>query len=120
MSGPDLVERLELRSLELSRASATDEKDRYMNVVARLSREDGELMREAAAALPALRSSLEQHKIALNVAVDQLSLHEPGDSRAVSDLFVALASVVCDCADEKSWAIIDSARATQDAGKDSE
>ncbi|KRB22718.1 hypothetical protein [Mesorhizobium sp. Root172] len=53
---------------------------------------------------------------ALAVAVDQLSLSEPGDSRAVSDLFVALASVVCDCPDEKSWAIIDEAALASKAG----
>ncbi|WP_164757235.1 hypothetical protein [Mesorhizobium sp. M1A.F.Ca.IN.022.02.1.1] len=47
----ELVKRLELRAMELSKASATDEKDRYMNVVARLSREDGDLMLLAAAAL---------------------------------------------------------------------
>ncbi len=47
----ELALRLELRAMELSRASATDQKDRYMNVVARLSREDGELMRRAAIAL---------------------------------------------------------------------
>jgi len=47
----EIAMRLELRAAELVTASATDEKDRYMNVVARLSREDGELMRRAAAAI---------------------------------------------------------------------
>lgn len=50
----DLLKRLEMRSWELSRASAADEKDRYMNVIARLSREDGELMRLAAISMRAL------------------------------------------------------------------
>lgn len=66
---------------------------------------------ESTELVDALRAEVERLTRALKVAVNQLSLHEPGDSRLVSDLFVALASVVCDCANEKSWAIIDAARA---------
>lgn len=48
-----LRKQLELRAWELSRAKA-DDTDRHLSVVARLSREDGELMKQAAAALAGL------------------------------------------------------------------
>jgi hypothetical protein len=48
----------------------------------------------------------EEVMLALQVAVDILSLYEPGDSRAVSNEFVALAYVSCGCIDEESKKII--------------
>lgn len=47
---PDLIARLEKTASEREKATA-DDKDRYLSVVARLSRQDAALMREAAAAL---------------------------------------------------------------------
>jgi hypothetical protein len=55
----------------------------------------------------------EQHKLrrALELAVALLGQHEPGDSRAVSDEFVALATVVAQNDDAKSWNVIEAALA---------
>lgn len=55
-----------------------------------------------------------KYKRALNLALDLLIKHEPGDSRAVSNEFVALASVLAGNDDKKAWDIIDDAR---EAGK---
>jgi len=46
---------------------------------------------------------------ALDLAVAMLAPYEPGDSRAVSDEFVALASIVADCANDDTWRVIDAA-----------
>lgn len=40
-------------------------------------------------------STIEDYRMALSLAVAMLSHHEPPDSRAVSDEFVALACVDC-------------------------
>lgn len=50
----EIAEKLLARAAELATASAHDDKDRYMNVVARLSREDGAIMSTAAKMLAAL------------------------------------------------------------------
>lgn len=49
-----LIERLEKRAAECATASASDDKDRFMNVVAKLTRADGLLMSEAAVMFRAL------------------------------------------------------------------
>lgn len=48
-----------------------------------------------------------QLRKALRLAVAMLAQHEPKDSRAVSDAFVALAMVNCGMATEESWKIIE-------------
>lgn len=71
-----------------------------------------------AAAYPELVAEIERLKEALSLAVQMLFPYEPGDSRAVSDEFVALAAVDCGLADDKCMKVIrDSlaARATLDA-----
>ena len=52
---------------------------------------------------------IEQLKNALSVALGMLAPYEPGDSRAVSDEFVALATVECEIDDEASWVVINAA-----------
>jgi hypothetical protein len=56
-------------------------------------------------------TEIERLKAALDLAVGMLMLHEPGDSRAVSDEAVALASVVCDCTNDETWRIISAGQA---------
>jgi hypothetical protein len=63
-----------------------------------------QVLRDASDEIARLRS-------ALDLAVGMLMMHEPGDSRAVSDEAVALASVVCDCTNDETWRIISAARA---------
>lgn len=46
---------------------------------------------------------------ALRLALSWLSLNEPGDSRAVSDEFVAMAAVSCGLGDAASDAVIQNA-----------
>ena len=58
-----------------------------------------------------------QLRAALKLAVDIVMVNEPGDSRAVSDEAVALAAVVCECDDEKCWAVIDQALASKEGGE---
>lgn len=50
---------------------------------------------------------------ALNVAVGLLAPHEPPDSRAVSDIFVALASIVSACDNDECWQLVDQEAARQ-------
>lgn len=50
---------------------------------------------------------VERLKRALSVATCLVMKHEPGDSRAVSDIAVALTSVVCEVDNPESWEIID-------------
>lgn len=68
----------------------------------------------------ALAARVAQVEPALKVAVAMLSCREPGDSRAVSDEFVALAAVECGCADAECMRVIDTAlaawRAANEAG----
>jgi hypothetical protein len=53
----------------------------------------------------------EQLKRALELAVSMLSVHELPDSRAVSDEFVALASVDCGIVEGRVMEVIDAALA---------
>ena len=50
-------------------------------------------------------------RTALALAVRLLERHEPTDSRAVSDEFVALAAISCGVDDQDHWNIINSALA---------
>jgi hypothetical protein len=50
-----------------------------------------------------------QLKQALEIAVNIIMASEPGDSRAVSDIAVALAAVSCDIVDDKVMAVIEEA-----------
>lgn len=50
-----------------------------------------------------------QLRRALKLAVMMLSPHEPPDSRAVSNEYVALATVDCEIDNERSWKVIDDA-----------
>jgi len=54
----DLVQRLE-ETASVRRNATADDKDRYLSVVARLSREDADLIEEAAAAIIALQARVE-------------------------------------------------------------
>jgi hypothetical protein len=54
----ELVERLNKRAAECSSASCHDDKDRFLNVVAKLTRSDGRLMAEAAAEISSLRAQV--------------------------------------------------------------
>lgn len=49
----------------------------------------------------------ERLRKALNVACGLLVRHEPGDSRAVSDIFVALSAVASGDGDKACWDIVD-------------
>lgn len=51
----------------------------------------------------------EQLKKALTLAVNMLAHYEPGDSRAVSNEFVALAAVQCDLVDDAVMKVIEDA-----------
>lgn len=64
----ELVERLSKRAAECSSASCHDDKDRFLNVVAKLTRSDGRLMAEAAAELSSLRAKLAEAMEALEGA----------------------------------------------------
>lgn len=55
--------------------------------------------------------TIEQLKKALSLAVNMLSVHEPPDSRAVSDEFVALACVDCGVVKDSDMTIIERALA---------
>ena len=57
----DLVQRLE-ETASVRRNATADDKDRYLSVVARLSREDADLMQEAAAAIIALQGERDHWK----------------------------------------------------------
>lgn len=48
-----------------------------------------------------MKATYEQQELALKLAVQMLSEFEPGDSRAVSNEFVALAAVECELVDDK-------------------
>ena len=50
---------------------------------------------------------------ALDLALAMLIKHEPGDSRAVSNEFVALATVAAGIDNDSSWAVIDTALAME-------
>lgn len=54
---------------------------------------------------------------ALGLALAYLSRFEPGDSRAVSDEFVAMAAVQCGIGDDACMAIINRALSRFDAGE---
>lgn len=58
------------------------------------------------AALSSQAAEIAEMRMALSLAVNMLSQYEPGDSRAVSDEFVALAAVQCGLGDERSDAVI--------------
>lgn len=53
-----------------------------------------------------MKASYDQLYMALSLAVDMLSKNEPGDSRAVSDEFVAIAAVQCGLVDEAVMNVI--------------
>jgi len=59
--------------------------------------------------LDKMKPTYEQLKLAFDVAVDIIMKNEPGDSRAVSDIAVALASVSCDIVDDAVMKVIDEA-----------
>lgn len=54
----DIVERLHTRAAECERTTAHDNKDHYLHVVAKLTREDGSRMKEAANEIEKLRAAL--------------------------------------------------------------
>ena len=57
-------------------------------------------------------------QLALDVALSWLTPYEPGDSRAVSDGFVAMAAIACNLDDvESSRVILRAALATPDVGE---
>jgi hypothetical protein len=62
-----------------------------------------------------MAKEIEGLKLALGVAVSQLYFSEPGDSRAVSDVFVSLASVVAGDANEACFDILADERKRLDA-----
>jgi hypothetical protein len=64
---------------------------------------------ELECAIEAQAVETSQLRYALGLAVDMLMEHEPGDSLAVSDVVVALASIACRCDNAVSWAIINMA-----------
>jgi hypothetical protein len=72
---------------------------------------EGKRLRHVIKRLEQLRAENARLRGALDLAVGMIMLHEPGDSRAVSDEAVALASVVCDCTNDETWSIIDVGRA---------
>ncbi len=57
---------------------------------------------------------IEKLRLALCVAVNMLSMHEPPDSRACSDEFVALAAVSCGDTSPEVMAVIESAMSRQE------
>jgi len=57
----------------------------------------------------AAADELEHRDKALDLAVCLLGKYEPPDSRAVSDVFVALAAVSCGNDNQECWDIIDKA-----------
>lgn len=57
--------------------------------------------------------TLEQLRRGLRLAVNMLSLHEPPDSRAVSDEFVALAATDCGSVSGRVMDVIDAALSRQ-------
>jgi hypothetical protein len=59
-----------------------------------------------AAHLKMAARDIEDFKAALHLALAMLSPHEPGDSRAVSNEYVALATIDRGIDDEKSWVVI--------------
>lgn len=63
----------------------------------------GALLAALAAVAPLIEA---REREALGLAVAMLSHYEPGDSRAVSDEFVALAAVACGIAKDEDWTII--------------
>ena len=54
----DIVERLHARAAECERTTAHDNKDHYLHVVAKLTREDGSRMKEAANEIEKLRKQV--------------------------------------------------------------
>jgi hypothetical protein len=58
------------------------------------------------ATIAALQSEIARMRDALEMAVGMLAPFEPGDSRAVSNEFVALASIVCGNDNEECWRIV--------------
>lgn len=56
-----------------------------------------------------MKPTYEQLTIALKLAVQMLSEYEPGDSRAVSNEFVALAAVECNLVDNTVMQVINQA-----------
>jgi len=61
------------------------------------------------------KPTYDELQLSLNVAVGLLSELEPGDSRAVSDIFVALAAVVCGVSDATCIQAIEAEAARQRA-----
>jgi hypothetical protein len=62
-----------------------------------------------------MAKEIEGLKLALGVAISQLYFNEPGDSRAVSDVFVSLASVAAGNANEACFEILAEERKRLDA-----
>jgi hypothetical protein len=62
-------------------------------------------------AVSATEPTIDQLKAALRLAVNMLSVHEPPDSRAVSDEFVALACVDCGDTEGRVMEVIEAALA---------
>lgn len=56
-----------------------------------------------------MKATYEQLELAFKLAVQMLSKLEPGDSRAVSNEFVALAAVECELVDDRVMNIIEAA-----------
>lgn len=56
-----------------------------------------------------MRSKVKKLEAALNLAVDMLSVHEPGDSRACSDEFVSLAAASIGDLSDPVMKVIDAA-----------
>lgn len=73
-------------------------------------REDEALAGEIAT----LRAENARLREAITLAVGMLSQDEPGDSRAASNEFVALAAVQCGIANDKDWVVIRAALAPQE------
>jgi hypothetical protein len=67
--------------------------------------------------LATLRDDNARLREAIALAVGMLAQDEPGDSRAVSNEFVALAAVECGIANDDDWAVIRAALAPQEPGR---
>lgn len=54
-----------------------------------------------------MKPTYEQLKLSLSIAVEIIMNNEPGDSRAVSDIAVALAAVDCGLIDDKVLEVLE-------------
>lgn len=80
-----------------------------LGIYAGAGKEERARAEAAEAQVAELTQKLERAMEALQLAVNMVMSHEPGDSRAVSSEAVALAAVTCGCDDDACWQVIDRA-----------